>query len=139
MAEFWCHSCIHQQNWIKLFRFLLRMSAPQQELEKIGFVEAPVYEKASKKAFYSREHWDILANYLDEKLPKATEYIDKSIVQLLGLWSKHVETSSKEQFLNLLWALLRRRDECPYRICSKLLRQLEDISLHYLLQTRNAS
>ena len=133
-----CHSCIQQQNWISLFRLLLRMTSSKSELEKLGFEGAPLYDQASQEVFGSQERWNTIVVFLDNKLATVRQYDSHSIVDLLELWSQQRENASKDVFLTLLWALLRRREECPYRICSKLLHQLEDLTLRYLFNTRVA-
>ena len=132
-----CHSCIHQQSWINLFRILLTMSVTPEQLSTLGFSEVPIYEKTSRVVFYCKDSWFLLSGFLDSQLPNFAVYNESSILDLLEIWAQQRDCQ-ETNFLPLLWALLRRREDCPYRICSKILHQLEGLSLQYLLQTRVA-
>ena len=79
-----------------------------------------------------------MSSYLDQKLHKTPMFDNYSIMSLLELWSQEAKQASTETISTILWALLRKREECPYRICSKLLHQMEEMAILSLFQTRVA-
>jgi len=139
MSNSRCHRCIHQNSWIQLLQLLLRISTLPQELQEIGFTPNATYKCISREAFLSRAKWEQVTTLLDNKFTEAAQYEQHTIVQLLELWSQSYQNTSKNTFLPLLWALLRRREECPYRICSKLQHQLENLTLLHFFYSREAS
>ena len=138
MVKSRCHMCIHRQNWTELFRILLRLTVTQSDLQNLGFTAPSIYVNASKMAFASSERWLVVSAYLDQKLDQTPLFEDYSIMELLALWSQEARQASAETMATILWVLLRKREECPYRICSKLLQQVEEMAILSLFQTRVA-
>ena len=138
MSKGHCYMCIHRQNWRDLFRILLRLVAKPSELKSLGFAHPLIYQKTSESVYESHDKWLLICSFLDGKLEQTSSLTKYSIVQLLELWSMEAKQASVETISTLLWALLRRKEKCPYRICAKLLQQVEELALVSLSEHRVA-
>ena len=139
MCKMYCSQCVQQQSWVKLVSVFLRLTVTIQELDALGFCSRPRHEQTALIILNSKTEWLKLSGLIDQKLAIDKKYEEYTLFQLLELWGMLHKNGSKEIFLPVLWSLIGRREDCPYRICRKVLVQLQDMTYHNFVHIREAS
>lgn len=132
-----CSKCIHQNSWTQLLRFLLLLTTSHRDLQHFPEVDATRHDALANAVSSNLVCWVNFVNFMNERLD-CTLYDNFSIAELLKIWRKAVEFGSIDKVLRVLWALLKRRENCPYKICSKIYCDFERLVTQHLLAIKTA-
>ena len=142
-----CSSCFSQQNWINSLRFFLLLTFSVEELHSFceeettlePTKERSIYSYMAQNLFQSPEMWLRFCSRIDAFFGQVIEAFEsKSLIELLEIWNGHLNGETSGSVNVLLWSILKRREQCPYRICGQLYLDCELLAARTLRERRSA-